>query len=170
MTLLDKIWVKNDSTLVAGDKEYRCAIGKRGFARDKEEGDLKTPVGTFALRDLYYRPDRVEMPEVPMSAKRITPVMGWCDAAHREEYNTRIRIPVDYSHEELWRKDNRYDVFLPIGYNDDPPVMNKGSAIFFHIAEADYEGTAGCVAISLSDMLALLPQIGPDTFMHIAPE
>lgn len=170
MTVLEKIWVKNSHTLEADGVEYRCAVGKRGFTQDKTEGDLKTPMGTYLLRLVYYRADRVEVPELQLEAKRITPVMGWCDAPHREEYNTRVRVPVDYSHEALWREDNRYDIIVPIGYNDSPAVMNKGSAIFFHIAAADYAGTEGCVAVSQADMLAILPKIGPETIMHIAPE
>ena len=33
---------------------------KKGFTKNKVEGDLKTPVGNFNLGNLYFRSDRKE--------------------------------------------------------------------------------------------------------------
>jgi L,D-peptidoglycan transpeptidase YkuD (ErfK/YbiS/YcfS/YnhG family) len=43
-----------------------------------------------------------------------------------------------------------------IGYNDDPVEPGRGSAIFLHVARADYGPTEGCVALALPDLQALL--------------
>jgi len=56
-----------------------------------------------------------------------------------------------------------YDVVVVLGYNDDPPVPGKGSAIFMHIAREGYTGTAGCIALSLPDLLEVLKAATPET-------
>ena len=43
-----------------------------------------------------------------------------------------------------------------LGWNDSPPVRNRGSAIFLHLARPDYAPTAGCIALSRPDMLSVL--------------
>ena len=50
-----------------------------------------------------------------------------------------------------------------MGYNDDPVVDGKGSAIFLHLSRSDYSPTAGCVAVQLEDMMKLLALAGPGT-------
>lgn len=59
----------------------------------------------------------------------------------------------------MWREDDLYDLVAVIGYNDHPPIPGKGSAIFLHVATPDYRGTAGCVAMSKSDLLDLLSMV-----------
>ena len=39
--------------------KIKCAIGKRGITSKKYEGDEKTPKGTFTLKSIFYRKDRV---------------------------------------------------------------------------------------------------------------
>ena len=39
--------------------KIKCAIGKRGITSKKVEGDKKTPRGTFRLKSIFYRKDRV---------------------------------------------------------------------------------------------------------------
>ena len=39
--------------------KVKCAIGKRGITSKKIEGDYKTPKGTFNLKLIYYRKDRI---------------------------------------------------------------------------------------------------------------
>ena len=55
----------------------------------------------------------------------------------------------------MWRDDAVYDLVIVVGYNDDPVVAGKGSAIFLHLAKPDYSPTEGCVALALPDLLAL---------------
>ena len=40
-----------------------------------------------------------------------------------------------------------------------PITKNKGSAIFIHIAQNNYERTAGCVAIKKRNLIKLLSKI-----------
>ncbi len=59
-------------------------------------------------------------------------------------------------HERLHREDNIYDVIGVLGWNMDPVVPGRGSAIFVHVARADFAPTDGCVALVLPELLACL--------------
>ena len=61
------IIVKNKHTLFFDEFEFKCCVGKKGFTKNKLEGDKKTPIGIFSLGNLYYRHDRVEKPETNLN-------------------------------------------------------------------------------------------------------
>jgi len=151
-------------------RSFHCALGRSGIASDKREGDGVTPVGTFPLRALRYRPDRVSAPQSTLAAVALTPENGWCDAPDDPAYNRPVTTPYAASHETLWREDHLYDVVIMLGYNDDPIVPGKGSAIFFHLAkrkDGALQPTEGCVALALADMLEVLKDVTPQTTMEI---
>ena len=52
------IFIKNKETLIFDEFVFKCCIGKKGFTKNKVEGDLKTPIGNFNLGNLYFRSDR----------------------------------------------------------------------------------------------------------------
>ena len=54
--MTDLITVSPDGWLTWGHNRARAALGRSGVALNKREGDGATPVGTFALRNLLYRP------------------------------------------------------------------------------------------------------------------
>ena len=56
------IVLKNKASLQFDDFVFHCAIGKKGLAKNKFEGDKKTPIGTYSLGNLYYRKDRNPKP------------------------------------------------------------------------------------------------------------
>jgi L,D-peptidoglycan transpeptidase YkuD (ErfK/YbiS/YcfS/YnhG family) len=147
----------------------RAALGKGGLARAKREGDGATPIGLFALRRLLYRADRLDRPHTGLSVSVIEPDSGWSDDPRDALYNRPVTLPHPYSHERLWREDGLYDLIVPLGYNDDPPVPGLGSAIFLHCARPDYGPTQGCVALARPDLLALLAGFGAGTRLEIAP-
>jgi L,D-peptidoglycan transpeptidase YkuD (ErfK/YbiS/YcfS/YnhG family) len=147
----------------------RAAIGKSGVTSNKREGDGATPGGTFALRCLWYRADRVERPRTRLPTFVIAPDSGWSDDPADPAYNTAVPLPHAFRHERLWRDDGLYDLVVPLGYNDDPAVPGLGSAIFLHCARPDFGPTEGCVAVARSDLVALLAECGPDTRIAISP-
>lgn len=163
---IDRIFVTGNQLHALG-KVFTCAFGKGGFKADKREGDGATPVGTFALRELLYRPDRHKEPQTELPVTPIAPEDGWCDDPASELYNLPIKTPFSQSHEQLWRDDGLYDFIIPMGYNDHPPEAGKGSAIFMHIAKPNYEPTEGCIALALEDMLQLLPHLSDQTVIEI---
>ncbi len=76
-------------------------------------------------------------------------------------YNRPVRLPYPAGHERMWREDGLYDLVIVLGYNDRPRSLGRGSAIFMHLARADYAPTAGCIALSRADMLKLLGWLRP---------
>lgn len=142
--------------LIFQDLTMRCAIGKGGVTVDKKEGDHKTPLGTYKLLHLYFRPDKVKKPDTDLPVTEITAALGWCDDPGFPDYNRLVALPFPGSHEKLWRDDDLYDVVVEIGHNHNPPIPGKGSAIFIHIAYENYKGTEGCIALRKVDLLKLL--------------
>lgn len=164
------ITVYTSGKLTFDGNKYKCAIGKNGFTTDKKEGDWATPVGCFPLREVFYRKDRIEKPQTVLLVKEMQKDDGWSDDINDKDYNKLVKLPYSGSHEELWRDDEVYDVVVPLGYNDDPPVSGKGSAIFMHVARPTYSPTAGCVALSLSDFIELLGKVSKDTQVCIVSD
>lgn len=138
------------------DKHLRCAVGRSGVRRDKQEGDGATPEGSFAMRRVLYRPDRQARPETVLPCQALTPEDGWCDDPIDENYNTLVRLPYGAHCESLWREDEIYDLIVPLGYNDGPIEPGRGSAIFLHLARAGFASTEGCVALTNGDLLSVL--------------
>lgn len=150
-----------------GDRRWRCTVGAGGVREDKVEGDAATPVGTFPLRRLYFRNDRLVLPKVRLPARPIDEHDGWCDDPQSTSYNRLVRIPNAWSHERMWREDSLYDLVVVVGYNDDPPEGEWGSAIFLHLARDDYAPTRGCIAFARDDLLELVTLIGPETRLRV---
>jgi L,D-peptidoglycan transpeptidase YkuD (ErfK/YbiS/YcfS/YnhG family) len=148
-------------------REYPCALGRGGIQQTKREGDGATPAGTFALRQVFYRPDRLAPPSCELPMRALTANDGWCDDPAHPDYNRLVGLPFAASHEAMWRTDNLYDVVIVIGHNDDPPRASLGSAIFIHCATADYGPTEGCVALARETLVALLPRLTPDTVLQV---
>ncbi|MSO92319.1 MAG: hypothetical protein EXQ86_02825 [Rhodospirillales bacterium] len=142
--------------LVWEGRRIRAALGRSGVSTDKREGDGATPAGRFPLRRVMFRPDRVAPPETALPVRALGRDDGWCDAPDHASYNRLVRLPFAASHEALWRDDGLYDVIVDLGYNDDPVVPGRGSAIFLHVARPDFGPTQGCVAVPLVDLLRLL--------------
>jgi L,D-peptidoglycan transpeptidase YkuD (ErfK/YbiS/YcfS/YnhG family) len=148
-------------SLRIGPNVLRCAIGRGGIAQKGGEGDGITPVGTFPIRRVLFRPDRVARPKTGLPVAEIARDDGWCDAPQDANYNLPVKLPYPASAESLWREDHLYDVVVVLGYNDDPVVPGKGSAIFLHVAKPDYATTEGCVAFALPDLLKVLELLKP---------
>ena len=161
---------KNDSVayleLISGftarlhfsNRTLEALIGRNGISNNKHEGDGTTPAGLLPLRRLLYRSDRLPAPLTTVHCAPLRNDDGWCDDPADSNYNHQVRLPYPASHECLWRKDDLYDIIGVLGYNDDLVVSDRGSAIFLHIASPDKGPTAGCISLSLNDLLWLLKQ------------
>lgn len=157
-------------TLAAFGRAIPCAIGRSGAcpAEAKREGDGMTPLGTWRLRTILLRPDRVVAPSgLRLPWRWLAPEDGWSDDPADPEYNRPIHHPHRFSAERLWREDGLYDVIVTLGHNDDPVARGAGSAIFLHCWRGD-QPTEGCVAIARDELLTLLPRLEPDDRIRIA--
>jgi hypothetical protein len=74
-----------------GDDEFACALGRAGIVIVKREGDGGTPAGTFPLREMRYRADRIAAPESSLITIATAPDDGWCDAPHDPAYNRFVK-------------------------------------------------------------------------------
>lgn len=155
--------------LVFRDREYPCVTGKGGIRKHKIEGDGATPTGRHPLRHLLYRTDRVTVPATMLARKPIRHFDGWCDDIEDPAYNCPVRLPHPARHEELWREDHVYDLCVVLGYNDNPVLRRKGSAIFMHLMREDRAPTEGCVALTPGDMVRILEAVEPGCAL-IVPE
>ena len=146
-----------------GTRSFRAAVGRSGLtpADTKREGDGASPIGRWAIRSVLYRPDRVAAPQTALPTRALGPTDGWCDAPEDPAYNRPVTLPYPASAEALWRDDGVYDVICTLAHNDAPPVPGAGSAIFLHVARADFAPTEGCAALSLPDLLAVLAEAKP---------
>ena len=141
-----------------GAQRLRCALGKSGVRAAKHEGDGATPAGAFAMRRLLYRADRGVAPVSRLPMAPIATDDGWCDDPVDAAYNRPVKLPFRARAERLWRADRLYDLVVVLGYNDDPAVAGAGSAIFLHVAAADYAPTEGCVALAPEDLRRILAE------------
>ena len=162
------IKVKNKETLEVDLFKFRCSVGKKGFTKMKVEGDKKTPKGIFSIGKLYYRNDRISKFETKLKRTQIKKNMGWCDdIKFTKKYNKLIKINKKIKHEKLTRKDHKYNLMIPIKYNFNKPIPNKGSCIFIHLTK-NYEPTAGCIVLKKKDFLIMLKIIKKNTKIKIS--
>ena len=158
--------LKNKDTLLLGEFKFKCSIGKNGSTSNKIEGDKKTPKGIYSLGPLFYRKDKFRNPETRIRKIPIKKSMVWCDDVNNKKYNQLIKIDKKVKHEKLFRKDNSYNLLIPINYNTKKTIRNKGSAIFIHLTK-NYKKTLGCISLAKNDMLVLLKLIKKNTKINI---
>ena len=153
--------------LLCGEYKVKCAVGKRGIKKKIKEGDLITPKGSFKIKDIYYRKDKVKNISNKLKKKIIHKNMGWCDDPRSKSYNQLIRYPFKFSSEKLFRSDNLYDIIIVLNFNMRPIKKNKGSAIFIHVAKKNYEPTKGCVAVKKKELIKITNILKKNTIIKI---
>lgn len=160
------ILIKN-KYLTYGNYKVKCAVGKRGINRKKKEGDLSTPKGTFQVKKVYYRHDKVKNLKTIFKKIVIRKNMGWCDDPRSNRYNKLIKYPFKYKSEKLFRTDNIYDIILVLNFNMNPIKKDKGSAIFIHVAKRKFGPTKGCVALEKKELRKLLKTLKKNSKIKI---
>ena len=161
------IYLKNKYRLQVDDFTFRCCVGKNGLSKKKREGDKKTPTGRFSIENLYYRSDRIKKPPTKLKCIKIKKKMGWCDdPLNQKNYNKLVLINKEAKCEKLFRKDNKYDLIIPIKYNYLKPIKFKGSCIFIHLTN-NYKATAGCIGLKKKDFLIMIKLINKKTKIQI---
>jgi L,D-peptidoglycan transpeptidase YkuD (ErfK/YbiS/YcfS/YnhG family) len=145
----------------------RAACGRGGVRAAKREGDGASPQGTYRLLAAYYRPDRIAPPATGLALTALCPEQGWVDDPGDPLYNRPVSLPCAARHERMWRADGLYDLVVVIGYNTEPPVPGRGSAIFLHVARPDLAPTEGCIAVPRGVLAELLALLGPGSTITI---
>ena len=145
------------------NNKVKCAIGKRGIGKKQKEGDQITPRGTFRVKNILYRKDKINYLRSVIKKTPIKKNMGWCDDPKSKDYNKLIKYPFNYKSEKLYRSNNIYDIILVLNFNMHPIKKNKGSAIFIHISNNKYSPTQGCIAIKKKELIKLIKFINKKT-------
>jgi L,D-peptidoglycan transpeptidase YkuD (ErfK/YbiS/YcfS/YnhG family) len=149
--------------LTDGGHTIPVALGRGGILANKREGDGGTPRGTFRPIRLWWRADRFPRPRTFLPVRAIGPQDAWCEDPADRRYNQPVRLGLDRSGDRLGRDDHLYDFIIEIDHNTVPRIAGRGSAVFLHLARANFSPTAGCVAMTRSAMLRLLEHLGPRT-------
>ena len=152
------IKIKKNGVLIFKKFRFKCILGKSGIKKNKKEGDKATPRGIFSLGNLYYRADRIKKIDTQLKCKIIKKHMGWCNNPIDRKYNKEFYLKSKRKGEKLFRRDYKYDAFIPIKYNTNPIIPYNGSAIFLHLTR-NYRPTIGCIAIKLQNFLTLIKYI-----------
>jgi L,D-peptidoglycan transpeptidase YkuD (ErfK/YbiS/YcfS/YnhG family) len=136
--------------------------GRSGFVlpEEKKEGDGRTPIGVYPLEFAFGY-----APEIPtkMAYRQATDEDVWVDDIDSSDYNKWVTRGerAATSFERMRRQDDLYMYGVVVGYNRSPVVAGRGSAIFFHIWKGPTEATAGCIAMSEEDLIAILSRLDP---------
>ena len=132
---------------------YSGHVGKNGVSSSKREGDLRTPTGVFPLRGGFGA--RANPGLRVGSWLRVDSRDVWVDDASSSLYNTHQRTPAAgrWSSAEPLLNTPAYNYAQVIGYNE-ARTPGRGSAIFLHVDLG--HGTAGCVSLPTSGLLAVM--------------
>ena len=145
-----------------------CGHGKNGLSLNRKEGDKTTPIGAFPLIQAFgIAPD----PGSIMPYRQVTNNDYW--SGEPQDYNTWVEVKPGTrrmpNSEHLIKYTVPYQYVFAIGFNIDPVVVGKGSAIFLHCKSKDSWSTAGCVSVPQDVMITLLRTCRPGTRIIIVP-
>jgi L,D-peptidoglycan transpeptidase YkuD (ErfK/YbiS/YcfS/YnhG family) len=157
----------NRGLLQIGQSCFPCLLGKSGRRHAKREGDGASPIGTWKIEQLYYRPHKMRRPSTALKCKPMSPKDGWCDAVNDGHYNRHVALPFNASHENLWRQDAAYDLIATTNHNQRPRIKGFGSAIFLHVINLGASGTEGCIALSEKHLRQVLQRCGRRAYLVI---
>jgi len=144
---------------------YAGHVGRDGVAAAgaKREGDGKTPSGAYPMRGgfgVYPNPGLA-------SSWLVTSWRDvWVDDSRSALYNTHQRAPAGgrWASAEQMRLSPAYSYAQVIGYNEQRTPW-RGSAIFLHVDQG--RGTAGCVSLPTSSLLAVMRWQKPGAWVWI---
>jgi D-alanyl-D-alanine dipeptidase len=145
---------------------YADAEGRTGKVPVKREGDLKTPMGVFALGAPFgFAEDR--RPGYLRLKAGETLCVDDPASPHYGRIAPRAGLPKGTTGEDmgatpLYRR----------GYVVDTPVngaKRSGSCIFLHLWRGKGKGTAGCIAMGEAAMTALQAWVKPSTVVAVLP-
>lgn len=134
----------------------------------KQEGDGRSPVGAFALTGLFGKAPQ----DCLIDAKARLPYcqahteLKAVDDPQSRYYNqivdSRQRLADWQSAEDMLRTDQRYDLGIIVAHNTAPVLPGAGSCIFLHVWAGPETPTAGCTAMAMTSLRALVNWLRAD--------
>ncbi|WP_163511700.1 L,D-transpeptidase family protein [Fodinicola acaciae] len=134
--------------------------GRAGFAPpgEKREGDGRTPSGSFTLTEAFGEGD----PGTRLRYRQLHSTGDcWGSTVTDPRYNRYFSGTCGPDDEDLSAimLSGPYQQAVVIDYNRRPVVPGDGSAIFFHVSSD--KPTAGCIAVPLLDLTAIMRTLRP---------
>ena len=144
-----------------------CGYGRNGLKawNLRQEGDQTTPIGSFPILFSF---GIASNPGTAMSWRDVTPYSYW--SGEKESYNTWVESATPINGEHLSDYTICYKYAMAIGFNIQPTVYKRGSAIFLHCKNPAEWGSAGCVSVEESAMISLLQQCHDGCYIMIVPD
>ena len=149
--------------LLLDGRAIRAALGRTGVKAAKREGDGATPAGRFHPLRLWWRADRLPRPRTLLPVRRIASDDAWCEDPTDRRYNRPFRRSANEPGDRLRRGDGLYDLIVEIDHNTRPRIAGRGSAVFIHVARPGFAPTAGCIALTRSDLQRLVSRLSRKT-------
>ncbi|BCN32982.1 L,D-transpeptidase family protein [Anaeromicropila herbilytica] len=131
-------------------------VGRKGISKSKKEGDDKTPLGLYNIQFAF---GNKFINDTSFPYKKVTNKSYWVDDSSSRFYNQWIegtKYKDWKSAEHLSEMPSSYAYALSIGYNTNPIVKGKGSAIFLHCGS---KATSGCIATSSSNVIRIIEHL-----------
>jgi L,D-peptidoglycan transpeptidase YkuD (ErfK/YbiS/YcfS/YnhG family) len=134
-------------------KPFLVVTGKNGLAWPvKKEGDLRSPAGVFEIdRAFGFLPLSIKIPYLKLDKNHVC-VDDPESKYYNQIINTSSIAKPDWNSAEKMREISLYQYGIWIEYNTRNPVRSAGSCIFLHTWHNAHTGTAGCIAMSTSDL------------------
>ncbi|MFC3802288.1 L,D-transpeptidase [Cohnella sp. GCM10012308] len=137
------------------------ALGKNGIAKTKE-GDGRTPSGVYPLGEAFGTASKPK--GLKLQYRQTTKQDYWVDDPASADYNHWVTY--SGNPDRKWHSFERlnqplYKYAVVVRYNDAPIVPGRGSAIFLHLWRGADKPTAGCIAMSESNLLKLMAALDP---------
>jgi len=137
----------------------------------KHEGDGKSPAGIFDLGTVFGYSAQ-PLPELKFPYLALTESIECVDDVNSKFYNRivdRSAVAPDWNSSEHMRdigESYRWGIVVDFngtvaGRNQNPPQPGGGSCVFLHIWHDQNQGTAGCTAMTPSNLEALLTWLDP---------
>lgn len=129
---------------------FPAILGHSGLTKSKIEGDMKTPIGTFALPSAFGILD--PPPNLKMPYRKVTPTTVCVDDPTSLHYNCILEKTPHHdwkSAEEMHTYQSEYAHGIVI----DSPL---GSCLFIHALHPTQKSTAGCIGLHMEDLLRII--------------
>lgn len=139
----------------------------------KKEGDGRAPAGVFTFGSAYgYAAEPPEGTRAPYV--QVTDTWRCVDDGASTRYNEvfdSAGVTPDWSSaEDMLRDDELYTRVVMVEHNTHPARPGSGSCIFLHVWRGPDSTTAGCTAMPLEDLEAVMVFLVPDETVFIQLE
>ena len=141
--------------------------GQGESGKHKREGDGRAPAGLFKIGKIYT--DDAQLPSgVKFPYRTITKWDAWIDDPKLTKYYNRHyvadpkRVPAWFESQKMRHGDPAFRWLIEVRHNADPPVPGAGSAIFIHTRRGPDRKTAGCTAMTSTDLVRVMRWLKAD--------